>query len=48
MKKKMRPWLIGVWMGIALSVFAKLNYTQWEFYAILIPTVFIAVVVYQD
>lgn len=48
MKKYLRPWLMGLWMGVALYLFGNLNYTQWEFYAILLPTIFITAIVYQD
>lgn len=48
MKEKLRPWLLGAWLGFALGVIAKINFMQWEFYAILIPTVIIVALFYLD
>lgn len=31
--------LYGMYLGIALSEFAKLSISDWQFYAILVPTV---------
>ncbi len=40
--KGIRVCIFGGYLGFALSVFADTQFYTWQFYAILIPTVFLS------
>jgi hypothetical protein len=35
--------LYAIYLGVGLSAFADLNFLDWKFYAIMIPTIFLVV-----
>jgi hypothetical protein len=39
--------LVGAYLGFSLSMFGKVTYQHWEFYAILVPTIIIAECAYS-
>jgi hypothetical protein len=36
---KIRPCIVALWLGFALGLFGHIWHYQWQFYAILIPTI---------
>lgn len=33
----MKKYLLYIYLGLALDIFAHINFSNWEFYAIIIP-----------
>jgi len=48
MKKYLIFLLLWAWLGFALGAFAKLYFTQWQYYMIVIPTILIAAITHWD